>query len=102
MQPHPSLTRAEEFRRVTRTGRRVTRDGLVINAIPAEDLRVGLAVRARGAVVRNRIKRRLRAAAAEGLAHPVHVVARADAGVASMPFQELVISFRQAAEGAST
>lgn len=98
MQPHPSLTRAEAFRRVARTGHRVTRDGLVVIAAPAEDVRVGVAVRARGAVVRNRIKRRLRAAAAQGLRRPVHVVARADASVAALPFQELVITFERAAQ----
>lgn len=63
-----SLRRARDFERVYRSGRRGTRDGLTIIAAagpPGSASRVGLAVPARvgSAVVRNRVRRRLREAA---------------------------------------
>ena len=64
---HRRLRRREEFRRVLRDGKRA-RDGLLsITAVkteqPRADARYGFAIpkRVGGAVVRNRVKRRLRA-----------------------------------------
>ena len=64
---HRRLRRREEFRRALRDGKRA-RDGLlsitaVRSELPEADSRYGFAIpkRVGGAVVRNRIKRRLRA-----------------------------------------
>ena len=70
------LKRRAEFRRVAREGKKLAMQGLVLQAAPmaadarlepACDARLGLTVTRRigGAVVRNRARRRLRAAAAE-------------------------------------
>lgn len=91
-----SLTRARDFARVHAAGRRARSDGLTVIAAPAADpgapSRLGLAVgrSAGGAVTRNRIKRRLRAA--WRLTAPpagLDVVVRPAGGVATMPFQDL-------------
>ena len=67
MRNPPSLRSGRDFRRVLENGRRATRDGLVAVALPndlsPEVSRLGLAVRCKGgAVARNRVKRRIRAA----------------------------------------
>jgi ribonuclease P protein component len=90
-----SLRRARDFERVYRSGRRVTRDGLTIIAAPGppgEASRVGLAVPARvgNAVVRNRVRRRLRAAARACVpAAGCDVVVRAAPGLVGRNFQEV-------------
>lgn len=63
----PSLRSGRDFRRVLAQGRRVGRPGFVAAAVanrdPEEPSRLGLAVRCKGgAVARNLVKRRLRAA----------------------------------------
>lgn len=98
MRPHRSLTRPADFRRVARDGRRTRAAGLTIFAVPADETRVGLSVKATGAVARNRIKRRLRSAAAEGLTRPAEVVVKADERSLSVGFQELVRTFRWLSE----
>jgi ribonuclease P protein component len=61
------LTRRAEFLRAAAQGRKAARPGLVLQALPqpAPTLRLGFTATKRigGAVVRNRAKRRLRAAA---------------------------------------
>ena len=61
------LTRRAEFLRAAAAGRKVARPGLVLQALaqPDQPLRLGFTATKRigGAVVRNRAKRRLRAAA---------------------------------------
>ncbi|MDQ3659978.1 MAG: ribonuclease P protein component [Actinomycetota bacterium] len=77
-------------------GRRASRDGLVavalVNSLPGEPSRLGLAVRCkRGAVARNRVKRKLRAAFR--LVRPVDgydVVVRADDRVLETEHSRLV------------
>jgi ribonuclease P protein component len=63
----PSLAAPRDFQRVLSEGRRVRARGVQVSVAPREapDLptRLGLAVRAPGAVVRNRARRRLRAVA---------------------------------------
>lgn len=61
-------------------------------------MRLGLAVRAAGAVERNRVKRRLRAALREALARndiAGDIVVKADTRGAAVPFQELVDLFER-------
>lgn len=87
-----------DFRRVLREGRRIRKAGLtiVIAASSNTHPRLGLVVSRRlgTAVVRNRIKRRLRAAAAAaGWSTGDHVVIPT-ASVATMPFPELVAQLR--------
>lgn len=67
MRNPPSLRSGRDFRRVLAQGKRAGRAGLVTvalaNSRPESPSRLGLAVRCkRGAVARNRVKRRLRAA----------------------------------------
>lgn len=99
MRPPPSLGRTE-IREVLRRGLRTTTDGvtLAVLARPGHS-GLGLSVRAPGGVVRNRVKRRLRAAAAAAELRDVLVVARAERGVVSASFQELVTLFRGANGG---
>ncbi|HEX3884377.1 MAG TPA: ribonuclease P protein component [Stellaceae bacterium] len=95
------LKRRADFLRVAAVRRRAVRDGLVLQAAlqpEAEtgELRVGYTASRRvgNAVVRNRAKRRLRAAAAEVLARDGRkgtdyvLIARAD--TPSRPYRELV------------
>lgn len=77
-----------------RNGVRVRRGGITLVRMErgGGPARVGLAVgrRAGGAVVRNRVKRRLRAAAAEaGLPSGADYVVMAAASAASVPFDAL-------------
>lgn len=78
------LRRPADFRAVLRGGVRVGRDTLVVHAVrtPSPPSRAGFVVSKAvgGAVVRNRVKRRLRHLTADALAsspHPVDVVVRA-------------------------
>ncbi|MDQ3940029.1 MAG: ribonuclease P protein component [Actinomycetota bacterium] len=94
---------ARDFRRVYARGRRARRDGVTVVALRRDDpslpTRVGLTVPAAvgPAVVRNRIRRRLRAAAA-AVAPPrgVDLVLGADRRVAREDFQVLVDYLRRA------
>ena len=100
MKRPPSLSSKRDFQRVLRTGeRRRTGCGTLFVA-PAEDptasARLGLAVPARvgGAVVRNRIKRRLRASfASASVPGGIDVVVRARPEASWLPFQELEETF---------
>ena len=91
-----SLRRAADFERVRSRGRRTSRDGLTLFVLHREDdrpARVGLAVgrRCGRAVVRNRIKRRLRAAvAAASPSTGIDIVAQARPEAGQASFQELV------------
>lgn len=89
----PSLARSEDFRSVMRAGSRVRRDGITTYSSPgsAATSRLGVAAHARNAVVRNRIKRRTRAAfrSVAGDARR-DVVVRADESSLQMDFQQLV------------
>lgn len=88
----PSLRNPREFRRVLNAGARGRSDGVTVFACPAESGRLGLVVPARvgGAVVRNRVKRRLRAIAGElpGLDRS-DVVIRVEREAAAHSFQDL-------------
>lgn len=97
---HPrSLSSARDFRRVLSEGRALRPRWATVHAVRKTALgpsRLGLAVPATvgGAVERNRIKRRLRAAFR--LAAPstgLDVVVRARAEAATVPFQELEETF---------
>ena len=91
-----SIRTSRDFRRVYERGRRARRDGVsvVADEVPSDRSRLGLSVRGpvRGAVARNRIKRRLRAAFracdVEDGRDVVIVAAAPEVGSAS--FQELV------------
>ncbi|MGH2694474.1 MAG: ribonuclease P protein component [Actinomycetota bacterium] len=91
-----SLRKARDFERVYRSGRRASRDGLTIVVAPGaigEPSRVGLAVPGRvgGAIVRNRVRRRLREATrACGLAPGYDVVVRASEELVGKNFQDIV------------
>jgi ribonuclease P protein component len=92
-----SLRRRRDFTRVQAQGRRLAAPPVTLFAARASDGgtpgRLGLVV-SRGvgsAVVRNRIRRRLRAAwRAAGPPLGIDLVVRAERGAADMPFQELV------------
>jgi ribonuclease P protein component len=89
-----SLSGARDIRAVYGEGRRARCDGIVAHVArrPGRTTRVALAVPSSvgGAVVRNRIRRRVRAAFALSAPAEVHVVLRPEASAFSMPFQELV------------
>jgi ribonuclease P protein component len=96
MDPERTIATGTEFRRLYAQGTKATSDGLTVYVVPRPDRsapsRLGLAVPSStgGAVVRNRIKRRLREAfRARGPASGVDVAIRAQAAVARMPFQNL-------------
>lgn len=96
MKQPPSLSSGRDFRRVMSGGaaRRVGWATIHVAAAPqpSASSRLGLAVAttAGGAVQRNRIKRRLRAAfRSGGPATGVDVVIRARSEAATVPFQEM-------------
>jgi ribonuclease P protein component len=100
-----SLRSSRDFQRLARSGRRARNDGLTVFALDREDsgpTRLGLAVSAReaSAVVRNRIRRRLRAAFRELEAPPgLDVMIKAKAEIATQPYQEMVNHLRGALSG---
>lgn len=90
---------SQDFRRVHARGKRTKVPGITVSAIAGEGaaLAVGLAVRkgAGSAVVRNRVKRRLRGAL--DVLGPVGAgaaVIQADDAALEVPFQELVKTLR--------
>jgi ribonuclease P protein component len=92
-----SISGSADFRRVMREGASFSRDGVrvyVAGRAPGAGLRLGLVVRSRGAVTRNRVRRRLKeavaAAIAGGAAGDLDVVVRADERASRKEFQELV------------
>jgi len=104
-----TLKRRADFRRVASSGRRCAGLTLVVQAVAYSDrpghvarIRVGFTASRKigNAVVRNRAKRRMRAAVAEVL--PKHgrpgrdFVLIARAGTASRPFSELVADLERA------
>ena len=104
MASYRSLTRSDDFRTLVRSGTR-TRLGAVTVFVRPNDVnetRVGFAVRGHGAVGRNRIKRRLRAAARMSrLPEGLDLVVQAGPDAAVSDFQKLVSSLEKAAESAS-
>ena len=101
---HPSsLSSSREFRRVLDCGRRrrTPIGSIYVLGSPtaAGPSRLGLIVSRRigGAVVRNRAKRRLRAAFAAAWSEPgFDVIVRADPAALTLPFQELENSLQAA------
>lgn len=98
-----SLRRREDVHSTLRRGRRTGTRGFTIVAVRREDggeARLALAVRAGGAVTRNRVKRRLRAAVRESGVAGVDLVVKADRSVLGKEYQEMVELVRRAAERA--
>jgi ribonuclease P protein component len=98
-----SLKRSEDFRRVRERGSRARRDGLTVFVAPGAAVgmgsRVGITVPGTvgGAVTRNRLRRRLRAAFDRIDTHGERdMVVRADAGAAQATFHELEEDLRMA------
>jgi ribonuclease P protein component len=96
MDPKRTIASGTDFRRLYAEGTKASSDGVTVFVAPRADAsapsRLGLAVPSAtgGAVVRNRIKRRLREAfRAEGPAVGVDVAIRASAPTAQLSFQEL-------------
>lgn len=88
-------------------GRRVRRGPVTVTWVPAAHggpPRVAYAVsrKAGGAVARNRIRRRLRAAVAEVVVHPGAYLFGGDAAVATLPWGELRTLVQEAAELVTT
>lgn len=103
-----SLRDAREFRRVLANGRRGRSDGVTVFATPARDHgRVGIVVpqRVGHAVVRNRMKRRVRAiVGALPQRTDVDMVVRLEPAVVPLKFQELenhLVTAFERARGAS-
>lgn len=96
---------SREFRRIVGSGERTKGANLTTFTTSATGTRgrLGLSVRVRphGSVVRNRVRRRLRAAFVEagGPGAGRDVVVRADSGSASVDFQQLVGELTRALEG---
>ena len=96
-----------DFRHVLGAGRRARVGGLTVVVAarpdPGAPSRLGMSVgtRAGGAVARNRIKRRLRAAFVAAIPRGHDVIVRADERAAVEGFQELVIDMETAVSRAS-
>lgn len=95
------LRSSKDHERVRRAGVRARRDGVTVFVAPAAQAegpaRVGLAVRGRPAVRRNRAKRRLRAACGRcALPAGVDVVIAGGVELSEIGFQELVDSLSAA------
>jgi ribonuclease P protein component len=106
MRREASLRRRADFRRVMAGGSRTRVGDMVVvtarRSEPSAPARLGLSVGTRrgSAVVRNRIKRRLRAAFTAAEPPPgVDVVVRATDGVLVISFQELVDRWQRALRG---
>jgi ribonuclease P protein component len=90
-----SLKRSEDFRRVREAGARARRDGLTVFVAPASPGnpggRAGITVPGAvgSAVVRNRLRRRLRAALQRMDLGRLDVVVRVDPGAAGASYLEL-------------
>ena len=102
--PRPTGLKRRDFDLVLDEGGRARRDGLAVHVRRRSDAgpsRLGLAVRASGAVARNRIKRRLRAAWS-GLEAPpgFDVVIRCRGEIEGVDFQELEMHLIEAARAA--
>jgi ribonuclease P protein component len=98
-----ALRGRERFERTLAQGRRARSGPLAVAVAPGTDpegsLRLGLAVRVSGkarAVRRNRLRRRLRAAASVAGLEGRDVVVRAGAEALGLDFQDLVDHFRRA------
>ena len=98
MRPISRLSTTADFNRVTGSGRRTRRDGLVVFAAPGPGSRVGFAIpRSTGsAVERNRTRRRLRVLAAKHLGPGHDVAVRAETTAVLASFQELEVNLRAA------
>jgi len=96
--PEPIRSPAD-FRRILREGRRIRKAGLtvVIAESPYDYSRLGLVVSRRvgSAVVRNRIKRRIRSAAREAGLPASDYVVIPTAEVATMPYSALVSGLKE-------
>jgi ribonuclease P protein component len=95
-----SLSKRGDIGRVVRLGRRTEVSGLSIRCLDSDapDIRLVMAVRASGAVARNRVRRRLRAAvAAAELPGGIDLMIRADGSAAKLNFQKMVDGVREAA-----
>jgi ribonuclease P protein component len=89
-----SLSGKARFARVFAEGRRASSDGVTVWALAradAPDTYLGLSVSARsgGAVLRNRTRRRLRAAVRDRSCKPGDLVVRADGAAMRLSFQKL-------------
>lgn len=94
-----AITRPADFKATLRDGRRTSAGTLVIHVRNAGSgsARLGMAVRAPRAIVRNRVKRRLRSAFLE--ASPpsgIDVLVKAGPGAIGASFQELVTTYKKA------
>ena len=91
MRSSARLRNASDFERVTGSGRRSRRDGLVVYAAPSDHPRVGFAIpRSAGtAVERNRARRRLRELARKHVGTGHDVAVRAESSAVGASFQEL-------------
>ena len=99
-----SLHRPADFSGVLATGARAGGRGMTVyvRRVDEGEPRLGLIVRAPRAVVRNRIKRRLRAAfRVAGPSGGADVVIRADERAAGKDFQEMVMMIEGALDGGS-
>jgi ribonuclease P protein component len=95
-----SLSKRGDIGRVVRFGKRTEVSGLSIRCLDSDapGVRLVMAVRASGAVTRNRVRRRLRAAvAAAELRDGTDLMIRADGSAAELKFQEMVDGVRGAA-----
>ncbi len=100
----PRLTKRSEFLRAAARGRKAARPGLVLQALPQPGarLRVGFTATKKigGAVVRNRCKRRLRAAIRQAVAEApmpgYDLVAIARDATRTRPWQQLLGDLRGA------
>jgi ribonuclease P protein component len=97
MDPERTIASGTEFRRLYAEGTKASSDGVTVFVAPRPDpsapSRLGLAVPSStgGAVVRNRIKRRLREAfRAQGPATGIDIAIRASAPTGRISYQELV------------
>jgi ribonuclease P protein component len=97
MDPERTIATSSEFRRLYAEGTKASSDGVTVFVAPRPDgsapSRLGLAVPSStgGAVVRNRIKRRLREAfRSHGPQAGIDIAIRASAPTAGLPYQELV------------